>query len=230
MFSMNSFEKYRRSQRSGFNSDSHHLTSVAKNKFKLYHKSLVRTSGSSSSVSLPVWNIARLNNTLNRLSDAGYSMSRTDLMIAVLKLYLVKLRKHEQLIDRNRKKNTDNVKYVKVSTYCHNYQWERLQAQTAATRICLSHALDIAIRIYLKAVEGRLLRPALNHLKTGWNSVSSNNIFFRSLQKRTLECLLNLGKYQKILAKQGKLGQFLYFQFGYSPNIRVKTQKNLTFL
>ena len=223
-------EKYRLPEPSGNSSNYLNLRRFAKSKYQLLHRLPERVMGANSSVSLPNWNAARLNKAIQKFTDLGIRISRTDIITAVLKIYLIQLRKHDSRIDRIRRKNDELRTYVKISTYCRNDEWEQLQMRIYQSKITLSHALDIALRLYLKTVENRLLKPARKHDKSGWGSIKDSNIFLVALRKRTLDSLRLLGKYQKNLTKVTNTCSKIEITYWYSPCIRARAPKNLRFL
>ena len=227
---MENFEHFRKPEQAGVSTNKKNLRHIAVTKFEIYHKSIVRTSGSNSSVSLPIWNAARLNSTLKTLQSLGLKLSRTDLFLAVMRVYLRNIQYQNPMIDRIRRKNNDLVRYIKISTYCRNTEWESMHAQTSSARICLSHALDTALRLYLRVIEKRLIEPAINHSKTGWQSIPATNSFLLAFRHRTLEILTDLGKYQKRVFKTRKHIHYLRYIFEHRPTTRARSPKNLTFL
>lgn len=152
-----------------------------------------------SSVTLPGWNVARLEKARKILAAHSMKLSHTEIILGCMKAYMPKLRlngihsvfpkgqsqqkwigpKNDEIPKRTRMQNESKRNaYKKVSTYCDIDDWDVLQQTCYNARICMSHAADIALRLYLRAFVAQMLL-------SGSQSIS--------MKKK----LLNLGKYQK---------------------------------
>lgn len=119
-----------------------------------------------SSVSLPNWNVCRLNEALNVLKNSGFQISKTDLIIGCIKAYLpkcnLKMPSNELAspiqVLRTRKQNQRNTyTYSKISTYCSTHEWDALHLKSFYLKVSFSQMVDIALRLYLRGVVAQLL-------------------------------------------------------------------------
>lgn len=83
-----------------------------------------------------------------------------------------------QLRRTRRQNDRGKYNYKKVSTYCDFEDWDRLQQRCAHARISLSHAVDIALRLYLRGFVEQMLLAG-------------------DEMDRKINALLDFGKYQK---------------------------------
>lgn len=84
-------------------------------------------------------------------------------------------------IRRLRKQNDrKKYKFKKISIYCEYDVWDVLQQRCYHARLSLSHAVDIALRLYLRAFVEQMLLSGIQ-------------------MDRKIKSLLDLGKYQKMV-------------------------------
>lgn len=183
-----------------------------------------------SSVSLPNWNAARLNMAKKILAGRNVHLSRTEIIMGCMKAYLPKLRlesgsrsirdnhthrSKEYLgplgdgnLRRTRLQNERGTyKYKKISIYCDFDDWDRLQQRCYHARISLSHAADIALRLYLRAFVEQLLLSGVQ-------------------KDRMKNKLLNFGKYQrKVMHKKVHQLEIRYF-FDSGPKNPYKQRRS----
>lgn len=211
-----SFQKYR-IQRT--NSDKIEVTAAAKRhnytaakeKIKEMRRRLPKSNGAYSSVSLPVFTLARLrravqkhalqhkNSALAGIMRAG---SHGKVVAACLVMLLSKLKcKNSTFLmgPRGRMYNDEKYSYKKVSVYLDRELWQALQARAVQLESSLSHLADIALRLYLRQVLEKLLQKWIDRshswaseLKKAWP------LLRRSFGASWLERLLHFVSYQKI--------------------------------
>ena len=226
---MNPYEKFRKESKQENASSAKNLITIAGQKHTLNHAMADDNFAGSSSISLPIWNAARLKRVHLNLKSRGLKISRTDLIIMVMKLYATKMRNQEPKVNRLRKKNSHASRFVKISTYSNLNQWDYLQITALNAKVCFSHVVDIALRMYLRLIERRLLEPVLNQQNTKWSTASNKNVFLRSIRNRTKNMLLKLGKYQKKIEVHSRTKLVVSFSLTRERTRRVPPFKNHTF-
>ena len=218
---MGNFEQFRKDEKSGFHSDSQNLQRKAKIQHKQNHEGFKHQFAASSSISLPIWNAARFLAVHRKLQARNIKISRTDLLKAVMKIYIPKMKNDNPNMNRLRKKNDYLCKFVKISTYESLDDWDFLQLHALNVKICLSHAFDIALRLFLRQVEKRIMLPVTGKFRARWNQAKDSNVFLQSIRNRTVGQLSRLGKYQKILAENRKSKVRLQFSLSRDPSCRI---------
>ncbi|MCB1199991.1 MAG: hypothetical protein KDK41_05055 [Leptospiraceae bacterium] len=207
---MNIFEKYRLPYKGGNPSDLKNLKTVATMKHLENHHAIEGKYRACSSISLPVWNALRLAHIHKKLNSNGIHVSKTEIILSAIKLYSPAMKNQQIDFDRLRRKNKTSCRYVKVSTYSSLHDWNYFQVYSLHVKVCFSHAVDIALRLYLRVVERRLL-----------------SIFFRSVKISAgkyinlLESLTSPGKYQKNIVNHSQNSLKLNFELTRTRILRI---------
>ena len=201
---MQNFEQYRDPSKVGHSSHYKNLMLSARFKHSQNHHFRESKNMANSSVSLPNWNCARLQAAVQLLKKNNIKICVSDLLVSVLNVYSCKMQIPDYFFQNVKCQNQDRYyRFVKTSVYTSTENWERLHLIALHSKVCLSHALDIALRLYLKAVVQRLLRPTRKLQRVVLKAGAEMNSFLKSLRDCTADDLQKYGKYQKIERKSG---------------------------
>lgn len=126
----------------------------------------------SSSISLPLFSLARLKHAVRQIEAerAAADMrliytkpySEQEVLAACLIMLLTRLRRvsrRQMQFARNRLYNDKKYSYGKVSTCLEAELWQTLQQRALDLRTSLSYLADLALRLYLRRVIARVRQP-----------------------------------------------------------------------
>lgn len=118
-----------------------------------------------SSVTLPVWQAARLRKAVRILKDKGVKAPQTEIFSKVIRLMHRKARRLNCQVHRTRRRNTKEYSYQKISLTWPQEDYNLLHGRADHVKVSASYLLDIALRLYLETALAIILGEGVVRLK-----------------------------------------------------------------